>query len=104
MRTTDLITWVSNSSSDMLLSEFIHAVKIIPCHRTTICNKREQSNRSGDTLNAGDNVDDEEIFGFSESYFKITPTNIDEYTKSKLLNIQQENISLGSHILLLQIQ
>ena len=92
MRHTDLITWVSNSSWDMLLSEFIHAVKIIPCPRTTICNKCEQSNTSGDILNTGDNVDDKEIFGFSESYFKIAPTNIDEYTKSKLLNLQQENM------------
>ena len=39
MRHTDLITWVSNSSWDLLLSEYIHAVNIIPCPRTTICNK-----------------------------------------------------------------
>ena len=62
MRHTDLITWVSNSSWGMLLSEFIHAVKIIPCPRTTICNKCEQSNTSGDMLNSGDNVDDKNIF------------------------------------------
>ena len=85
MRNTDFITWVSNSSWDMLLSVFIHSVKIIPCPRTTICNEFEQSNTSGDILNGGDNVDDEEILGFSESYLKIAPTNIDEYTKSKLL-------------------
>ena len=59
MRHTDSITWVSNSSCDMLPSEFIHAVKINPCPRTTTCNKREQSNTSGEILNAGDNVDDE---------------------------------------------
>ena len=76
----------------MLLSEFIHAVKIIPCPSTPICNKYEQSNTSGDILNAGENVDDKEIFGFSEYYFKIAPTNIDEYTKSKWLNLQQENM------------
>ena len=58
MRHTDLITWVSNSSWDMLLSEFVHAVKIIPCPRTKICNKCEQSNTSGDILNAGENVVD----------------------------------------------
>ena len=28
----------------------------------------------------------------SESYFKTAPTNIDEYKKSKLLNLQQENM------------
>ena len=82
MRHTDLITWVSNSSWDMLISEFIHAVKIVPCPRTTVCNKCEQSNTSGDILNAGDNVDDEEIFAFSELFYKITPTNIDEHTKT----------------------
>ena len=49
----------------MLLSEFIHAVKISAGPRTTICNKCEQSNTGGDILNAGDNVDDEEFFGFS---------------------------------------
>ena len=64
----------------MLLSEFLHAVKINQCPRTTICNKCEWSYTSGEILNAGDNVDDEEVFGFSESYFKISPTNIDEYT------------------------
>ena len=52
----------------------------------------------GDILNAGDNVDDEEIFGFSESFFKISPTNIDEYTKSKLLNMRQENIRPQTNI------
>ena len=89
---TDLITWVLNSSWVMLLSEFIHDVKTILCPRTTICNKCEHINTSGDILNAGENVDDEECFGFSESYFKIAPTNIDEYTKRKLLNLQQDNM------------
>ena len=32
----------------------------------------------GEILNAGDNVDDEEMFGFTGSYFKIAPTNIDD--------------------------
>ena len=63
-RHTDLITWVSNSTWKMLLSEFNHAVKIIPCPRTTIWNKCEQSNKSGDILNTGDNNDDEEISSF----------------------------------------
>ena len=46
----------------------------------------------GDILNAGDNIDDQEKFGFIESYFKITPANIDNYTKIKLLNMQQDNL------------
>ena len=95
---TDLITWVSNSAWKMLLSEFNHAVKIIPCPRTTICNKCEQSNTSGDILNAWDNANDGEIFGFSESYFKIAPRYLDECTKSKLLNLQQENMTLQRNI------
>ena len=78
MRHTDLITWVSISTWKMLLSEFNHSVKIISCPRTTICNKCEQSNMSGDILNAEDNADDEESFWFSESYFKTAPIHLDE--------------------------
>ena len=43
-------------------------------------------------MKASKNVDKEEICGFSESYFNIAPKNIDEYTKSKLLNLQHENM------------
>ena len=71
IRHTDLITWVSNSSWDMLLYEFIHTVKISACLRRTIYNKCEQSNTSGVIFNSGDNVDDEEIFGFLESFSKL---------------------------------
>ena len=67
MRHTDLITWVSKSAWKMLLSQFIHAVLISPCPRTTVCNKCAQSNTSDDILITGYNADDEEIFGFSES-------------------------------------
>ena len=66
IRHTYLITWVSNSSWGMLLSEFLHAEIINACPRTIICNKYEQSNTRGDILNAGDNVDDQETFGFTE--------------------------------------
>ena len=59
MRHTDLITLVLNSSWDMLLDEFIHTVKIIPCTGKKICKKYEHSNTSSDILNAGDNVYDE---------------------------------------------
>ena len=54
----------------MLLSEFSRAEKIA-CPRTIICNKCEQKNMRGDILNAGDNVDDQEDYGFRGSYFKI---------------------------------
>ena len=71
MRHTDFISWVLNSSWVMLLSEFIHSVKIIPCPRTTICNKCEHSNKSGDILNSGDNNDDEEISSFMNLISKL---------------------------------
>ena len=92
MKHTDLITWLSNSAWNMLLSEFKHAIKIIPCPRTTICNKCEQNNTSGDILTSGDNADDKEIFGFSESYFKTAPSHLDECTKHKILKLQQDNV------------
>ena len=78
---TDLITWVSKNAWEILLSEFLYAEIIIVCPRTIICNKCEQTNIRGDILNDGENVDDQEIFRFTESYFKISPTNIDGYTK-----------------------
>ena len=89
-RHTDSITWVYIDSWEMLLSEFSYAEIISGYHRTTICNKCEQSNMRGDILNAGDDVDDQEHFGFTESYFKIALKNIDDYTNNKLLNMQQE--------------
>ena len=46
----------------------------------------------GDTLNAGDNFDDQEDYGFRGSLFKIDPTVIDDYTKNKYLNMQLENL------------
>ena len=60
--------------------------------KTIICNKCEQSNVRGDILNAGDNVDNFKKIGFTESYFNIAPTNIDDYTKNKLLFMQQDNL------------
>ena len=45
----------------------------------------------GDILNAGDNVDDQEDYGFRGSFFKIALTVIDDYTKKKFLNIQLAN-------------
>ena len=75
VRRTDLITWVSKNSWEILLSEFSHAKIISACTGTIICNKCEQNNMRGGILNSGDNVDDQENFGFTESYFKIAPVN-----------------------------
>ena len=57
--------------------------KISPCPRTTVCNKCAQSNTSDDTLITGDNADDEDIFGFSKSYFQTAPSHLDECKKNK---------------------
>ena len=46
----------------------------------------------GDILNTGDNVDDQEDYGFTGSYFNISPTVIDDYTKKKILNMQLEHL------------
>ena len=43
-------------------------------------------------LNAGDNVDDQENYGFTGSFFRISPTIIDDYTKRKFLNVQLEHL------------
>ena len=92
VRHTDFINWVSKNSWEMLLSEFSHAEIISGCPTTIIFNKCEKNNTRGDILNSGDNIDDQENFGFTESYFKIAPSNIDDYTKTNLLNMQQENL------------
>ena len=42
-------------------------------------------------MNAGDNVDDQEDYGFRGSFFKIAPTVIDDYTKkSEFVTIKFE--------------
>ena len=38
----------------------------------------------GDILNAGDNVKYQEDYGFTGSFFKITPTAIDDCTTKKI--------------------
>ena len=44
-------------------------------------------------MNAGDNVDNQENFGFTESYFKIAHTHIYGcYTENKFLNMQQDHL------------
>ena len=46
----------------------------------------------GEIFNSGDNVDDQEDSWFIGSYLKNAPTNIDDCTKNKCLNIQRENL------------
>ena len=45
-----------------------------------------------------DNVYDKEYYGFIGSFFKISPTVIDDYTKKKYLNMQLENLRLQRNI------
>ena len=71
----------------------IHAVKISPCTRTTLCNKCAQSNTNDDILITGDNAAGKDIIGFSESYFKTAPSHLDECTKHKILKLQQDNVT-----------
>ena len=51
---------------EVLLSEFSHSEIISACPRTIICNKCEQNIMREKILNASDNVDDKEKFGFTE--------------------------------------
>ena len=60
----------------MLLSEFSHAERISEFPRTIICNKCEQNNMRGEILNYGENVDDQEYFGFTGSYISKLPLQI----------------------------
>ena len=81
------MTFVSRNSWGILLSEFSHAERIVPCPRTIIFNNYDQNNLLGDIFNAGDNFDDEDDYGFTGSSFKISPTVLDEYTKKKWMNM-----------------
>ena len=74
----------------MLLSEFLQAEK----KTMSQDNKFEQNNLFCDILNAGDNVDNQEDYGFGGSFFKIAPTVIDDYTIKKLMNMQLEYLIL----------
>ena len=62
VRYTDLITWVSKSSWEMLLNKFSHAERIGACSRTLICNKYEQNNMRGEVFNPGENFHDQENY------------------------------------------
>ena len=55
----------------MLLSEFSQSERIITCPRTIICDNYEQINVSGDVLNAGGNVEYQENYGLTASFYNI---------------------------------
>ena len=60
---------------------------MIPCYRTILCNNYEQMNVLGDILNSGENIEYKEEYRFTVSFFLISPTIIDNYTKNKSMNI-----------------
>ena len=74
----------------MMLSDYSQAEIIILCPLTIIYNHWGKNNLLGDILNAVDNVDDQEDYGFRGSYVKTDPTVIDDYTKKKFLNMEVE--------------
>ena len=41
-----------------------------------------------DILNAGENVEDQEDYWFTASFFRIVPTLIDDITKNKLMSVK----------------
>ena len=76
-----------------------------PCPRVDICNDCEQINLSGDISNAGGNVEEQDDYGFTGSFFKKHPIILDDSIKNKLMNVkrtpmlnidkQQLNLSLS---------
>ena len=62
------------------------------CPRTIICNNCEKNKMIGEILNDGDNIDDQEYFGFTGSCFNIVPTVIDDYTKNKFIYIELKQL------------
>ena len=46
----------------------------------------------GNIWNAGENVEGQEYYRFTESFFKISPTIIDDIIKNKLMKIQLWNL------------
>ena len=65
-----LITWVQKKSWKISLSGFLQELDINPSPRTIVCNNCKIINVSGDILNAGGNVEDEDDYGFTGYFSK----------------------------------
>ena len=76
-----LITWVLKKYWEMFHSGFPKSQVIIPCPRKIIYNSCDQNIVSGYIFYYGGNVDEKEYFGFSGSFFKKSPSIIDNITK-----------------------
>ena len=87
-----LITWVLKKYWEMFQSGFPKAQVIIPCPRTIIYNYCDQNIVSGYIFYYGGNVDEKEYFGFSGSFFKKSPSIIDNITKIKMANLNSTQL------------
>ena len=74
-----------------IMIKFSQAKTIIACPRTIICNNCE-TNLLCDILNAADNIDDQEDYGFRRSFLKISTTVIDDCLKKTFLNMKLEHL------------
>ena len=54
----------------MLIFEFPQTLDINPCPRKIVCNTCKLINVSGDIFNTDENVEDEDDYGFTGSFFK----------------------------------
>ena len=53
---------------EILISELTQAIDINPCHRTIVFNTCEIINMSGDILNADENAEGKDDYGFTGSF------------------------------------
>ena len=76
-----LITWVQIKSWERLLYEFSQAFHINNFTRTIVFNTCEVIHMSGDILNADENIEYEDEYGFTGSFLNPPPIIIDNNTK-----------------------
>ena len=74
---------------EILISELTQAIDINPCHRTIVFNTCEIINMSGDILNADENFEDKDDYGFIQQFFKKALIIIDENTRTQLMKMHR---------------
>ena len=84
----------------MLPSEFPQAFDRNTCPRKMFFYNCEVLHMSGDILNADENVEYKDEYGFTGLFFKNSPINIDDTTKIQLMNMQRTPESnIDEHLL-----
>ena len=73
----------------MLISEFLQALDMNPFPRKIVCNNFEVIHMSGDILNADENVEDKDDYGFIQQFFKKALIIIDENTRTQLMKMHR---------------